>query len=158
MDLAKRRQVVIEDRRSQAKQSEEQLFLQTQHRLELIKQMKDLSAMINFLKENSLESSALVYYDTMTVKELIEQVYDEVLSLRDQGKGASFELKEKIGTLTQTNTVNPATFFSLKFKAGVYIPILSPFMVPLILTLQGYLKVLMCKKKQVEEEEKEKED
>ena len=31
------------------------------------------------VEDNPLESSDLVYYDTMTVKQLIEEVYDDLL-------------------------------------------------------------------------------
>ena len=49
-------------------------------------------------------------------------------------------IKEKIGTLMNSKEMNPALFFSNNFKMGVYLPILSPFIIPIILTITLVLR------------------
>ena len=54
----------------------------------------------------------------MTLKELAEQVYDEVLTIAAQAtsaevlKAVPLATKEKIGTLLSSKEMNPALFFS----------------------------------------------
>ena len=60
-----------------------------------------------------------------------------------------YTLKEKIGTLLSTKEMNPALYISDEFLLGIYLPILSPFFVPLVLTLTLTIRLKlfsMCKK------------
>jgi hypothetical protein len=56
------------------------------------------------------------------------------------------EIKDKLGTLLQTKKMNAPAFFSLSFTVGVYLPILAPFLTPMLLTLQGYIKERVTKR------------
>ena len=51
------------------------------------------------------------------------------------------KLKEKLGTLMTTKEMNPALFISPLFLFGIYMPVFAPFVVPLILTATGILKL-----------------
>ncbi len=44
-------------------------------------------------------------------------------------------IQEKLGVLLQTKTLNPPSFFSFQFKVGVYLPILAPFVLPILMTI-----------------------
>ena len=72
-------------------------------------------------------------------------------------KPVSLDIKEKIGALLTTKSMNPASYFSPQFKLGVYVPILGPFLMPIPLVLIAILKHKVtgaCKKmkKQVKKE------
>ena len=40
-----------------------------------------------------------------------------------------------LGLLLQTKSLNPPAFFSFSFKVGVYLPILAPFVLPIVMTV-----------------------
>ena len=133
------------------------MFRNTQLRLDLVKQLRDMWAIVTFLEDNTIESDKAIY-DGMDIKTLAEQVYDELLSiakstvdLHDSLKPVPQKTKEKIGTLLNSREMNPAEFFSFQFKMGVYLPLLSPFIVPLLLTftiaIRHKLYLIFCKKK-----------
>lgn len=115
-----------------------------------------MRAVVAFLEENTLESDKIIFED-MTLKTLAEQAFDEVLDLAKRSDDLSkmhpvpFAIKEKIGTLMSSRDMNPALFFSSEFKLGVYMPILAPFIVPIILTIslvaRHRLYLLVCKGK-----------
>ena len=135
------------------------IYSRSQNRFELVKQLKDMLAVVTFLEENTIESNELIY-DGMTLKILAENAYEELLSIAREAtsvesiKPMPLKVKEKIGTLLNTKEMNPALFFSISFKFGVYLPILAPFVVPIILTvtlvIRGKLFRLICNKKKDE--------
>ena len=119
-------------------------------------------AIVTFLEDNAIESDKEIF-EGMDLKTLAEQVYDELLSIA-QGtsdlekslKPVPFKIKEKIGTLLNSSEMNPAEFFPPSFRMGVYLPILSPFIVPLVLTLslttRRKLYLLYCDKEKKSDE------
>ena len=98
--------------------------------------MQDLQSIITILQQNAIESDKDIY-DGMSLKDLAEPVYDELLAIvkSQSPQPVPAMIKEKIGSLLQTKKMNPASFFSWSFKCGVYVPILAPFVFPLGLTL-----------------------
>ena len=116
------------------------IFRKSQNRLELVKQLKDMLAVVTFLEENTIESDKLIY-GGMTLKTLAENAYEELVAIAKQATSVDsmspvpLKVKEKIGTLINTKEMNPALFFSASFKLGVYLPITAPFIVPIILTV-----------------------
>ena len=162
-DFARKKQVAITVKGSDTstKQSElnEQLerFRRTQLRLDLIEQLKDMLSIVTFLEQNTIESGKVIF-DEMTLKELAETTYDEIIAVStsvktlDALKPVPQITKEKIGSLLSSKEMNPASFFSFSFKVGVYLPILSPFTIPILLTLGLILRrklyLMLCKKKE----------
>ena len=124
--------------------------------MELVKQLKDMLAVVTFLEENTIESDKLIY-DGMTLKTLAENAYEELVAIARQATSVDslrpmpLKVKEKIGTLINTKEMNPALFFSASFKMGVYLPITAPFLVPIILTVSLVIRAKLfqkiCKKK-----------
>lgn len=146
-DFARKKQVQIVIETPRTKTEEKSVFKQTQLRLDLAKQLKDMRNVVTFLEQNTIESNANIY-EGMTLKETAEQVYDELLTISKQTTSLSdsvlqpvpLKIKEKIGTLMNSKEMNPALFFSNNFKMGVYLPILSPFIIPIILTITLVLR------------------
>ena len=124
--------------------------------MELVKQLKDMLAVVTFLEENTIESDKLIF-DGMTLKTLAENAYEELVMIARQATSVDslrpvpLKVKEKIGTLINTKEMNPALFFSASFKMGVYLPICAPFIVPVILTVSLVIRAKLfqkiCKKK-----------
>ena len=85
-DFARKKQVTItvKDSDTSTKQSElnEQLerFRRTQLRLDLIEQLKDMLSIVTFLEQNTIESGKVIF-DEMTLKELAETTYDEIIAV-----------------------------------------------------------------------------
>ena len=48
--------------------------------MELVKQLKDMLAVVTFLEENTIESDKLIY-DGMTLKTLAENAYEELVAI-----------------------------------------------------------------------------
>ena len=124
-------------------------------------------AVITILEQNSIESNKIIY-DGMTLNVLAESTYKETIEISSSNKSLdSFKpfprkTKERIGMLMNSKQLNPATFFSIEFKLGVYLPLLAPFFIPLVLTLtlviRGNLFNKYCKKKEDAAEAKVKKD
>ncbi len=126
----------------------------------MVENLKDMLSVVKFLEDNTIESDKLIS-EGMSIKELAEAAYDEILSisrsttdLHDTLQPLKLSTRERIGSLLSSKDLNPASFFSFSFKLGVYLPILSPFLVPLAMTMvlvvrrKLYLK--FCKKKEEE--------
>ena len=143
-----------EEMADQLQTAQIETFLKEQRRLDLIKQLQDLASVIEIFGLNRIESTQVVYQQ-LSIKELAEHVYDQLTELTTitpklEAEGLTVEIlseqpvphdvKEKIGTLLQTKKMNAPAFFSFQFTIGVYLPILSPFLVPIILTFTGYVK------------------
>ena len=138
-------------------EQERAIYRKNQHKLDLVKQLKDMLAVVTFLEENTIESNKAIY-DGMTLKTLAENAYEELVTIAKQAtsietlRPVPLKVKEKIGTLLNTKEMNPALFFSASFKLGVYLPILAPFIVPIILTVSLVIRARLfqkiCKKKQ----------
>jgi hypothetical protein len=105
-----------------------------------------------------------VVYKDYSIKQLVENVYFQLIELTTVTPAMSasgftishmldnplpVDIRDKLGTLLQTKKMNAPAFFSLSFKFGVYLPILVPFLTPLLLTLQGYIKERIVRKKTV---------
>ena len=160
VDFARKKQVqILTDDLKLTSDQGRAIYSRSQNRFELVKQLKDMLAVVTFLEENTIESNELIY-DGMTLKILAENAYEELLSIAREAtsvesiKPMPLKVKEKIGTLLNTKEMNPALFFSISFKFGVYLPILAPFVVPIILTvtlvIRGKLFRLICNKKKDE--------
>lgn len=129
--------------------------------------MQDMIAIVGILETTMIESADKVFGEK-TLKLLAEEVFDELLLTIGQQEGqtpkpVSLEIKEKIGALLTTKSMNPASYFSPQFKLGVYVPILGPFLMPIPLVIIAILKSKLtnaCKKmkKQVKKEQKEEAD
>ena len=106
-----------------------------------IKQLQDMLSIITILEQNAIESDKDIY-EGMPLKDLAEQVYEELLRGARSGtpQPVPAGIKEKLGSLLQTKKMNPASFFSWSFKCGVYVPIMAPFAFPLALTLVDLLR------------------
>ena len=98
-------------------------------------------AVITILEQNAIESDKVIY-EGMPLKDLAEQVYDELLKVvrSPTPQPIPRNIKEKLGSLLQTKRMNPAAFFSWSFKLGVYVPIMAPFAFPVGLTLTDLLR------------------
>ena len=118
-----------------------QRYKEEQLRLDNIKQLQDMLSIITILEQNAIESDKDIY-EGMPLKDLAEQVYDELLSVSRSAtpQPVPSNIKEKLGSLLQTKKMNPASFFSWSFKCGVYVPIMAPFAFPLGLTLMDLLR------------------
>lgn len=118
-----------------------QRYKEEQLRLDNIKQLQDMLSIITILEQNAIESDKDIY-EGMPLKDLAEQVYDELLSVSRSPtpQPVPSNIKEKLGSLLQTKKMNPASFFSWSFKCGVYVPIMAPFAFPLGLTLMDLLR------------------
>mmetsp|Transcript_47804 Transcript_47804/g.63159 ORF Transcript_47804/g.63159 Transcript_47804/m.63159 type:complete len:124 (+) Transcript_47804:1176-1547(+) len=118
-------------------------------------------ATTTFLGLNQIASGS-VMYDGMTLKELAENAYSELLAHAESVKADDFpevplKLKEKLGLLMSTKEMNPALYISPLFLFGVYMPVFAPFLVPILLTLTGILKLKFAEKIKSEEKKEEKE-
>ena len=140
-EFARKKQVVIVEEGIDAAQTYVARYKEEQLRLDNIKQLQDMLSIITILEQNAIESDKDIY-EGMPLKDLAEQVYEELLrgarSSTPQPVPAS--IKEKLGSLLQTKKMNPASFFSWSFKCGVYVPIMAPFAFPLALTLVDLLR------------------
>ena len=111
----------------------------------MVQQLKDMAATVTFLGLNQVASGSVIY-DGMTLKELAESTYTELLAFASAVKAdrvpeVPLKLKEKLGTLMTTKEMNPALFISPLFLFGIYMPVFAPFVVPLILTATGIVKL-----------------
>ena len=102
-------------------------------------------AIVTFLEQNNIESSKVIY-DGMTLKELAENAYSELLafakSIKDDNiPEVPLKLKEKLGTLMSTKEMNPAEYISPMFLLGIYMPLVAPMIIPFLLTIQGIIKL-----------------
>jgi hypothetical protein len=63
-----------------------------------------------------------------------------------------FATREKIGVLQQSLVINPPVFFSFSFKVGTYLPLVAPFVFPVLLTAWMLFKYFayrcLCGKKE----------
>ena len=109
-----------------------QNWISYQKRLERNKCLDELKAAVRVLNENSFESNELIF-EGMTAASLLDSVYEQFESERI-GDDDLFRIQQKLGLLLQTKTLNPPTFFSFSFKVGVYLPILAPFVLPIVMT------------------------
>jgi len=98
------------------------------------------------LNENSFESNQVIFED-MTAASLLDSVYEQLMQMDQIEDADLYKIQEKLGVLLQTKTLNPPAFFSTSFKVGVYLPILAPFVLPILLTgflvLRGKLAKLL---------------
>ena len=79
-DFARKKQVQITDERSAVPLNEKlQAFRRTQLRLDVVQQLKDMAATVTFLGLNQVASGSVIY-DGMTLKELAESTYTELLA------------------------------------------------------------------------------
>lgn len=69
----------------------------------------------------------------MTAASLMDSVYQQ-FQTTEIGNDDLYTIQEKLGVLLQTKTLNPPSFFSFSFKVGVYLPILAPFIIPILMT------------------------
>lgn len=128
----------------------------------MVKQLHNMVAIVTFLEQNQLASGQIIY-DGMNLKELAENTFtilvDEAQKMSVSNISAMpYSLKEKIGTLLSTKEMNPALYISPEFMLGIYLPILSPFIVPLILTLTLVFRLKLFSKCKKQTEVKEKTD
>lgn len=70
-DFARKKQVQIVIETPRTKTEEKSVFKQTQLRLDLAKQLKDMRNVVTFLEQNTIESNANIY-EGMTLKETAE--------------------------------------------------------------------------------------
>lgn len=79
-DFARKKQVQITDERGAVPLNEKlQAFRRTQLRLDVVQQLKDMAATVTFLGLNQAASGSVIY-DGMTLKELAESTYTELLA------------------------------------------------------------------------------
>ena len=86
---------------------------------------------IDILNMNAFESDEAVWRG-LSSAQVLDKVYNE-LSVAKVGDDL-YEVSEQLGVLLETKKVNPPAHFSMSFKVGVYLPILSPFLVPIVMT------------------------
>ena len=79
LDYARKKQVQIVLSGEKTASDARKVFKETQIRLDLVKQLRDMWSIVTILEENAIESSSIVL-DGMTLKELAEQVYDELMA------------------------------------------------------------------------------
>jgi hypothetical protein len=77
----------------------------------------------------------------MSINDLVEDLYKNLLNDKDLSKGVSRDVREKIGVLYYTKELNSPYFFSFSFSIGVYLPFLSPVVFPLLISAFTYLKL-----------------
>ena len=161
IEFARKKQVTIaltEEQASQVKQKSLSHFRRDQLRLDLIKQLRDMLAITQILKTNAIESNQVIFEDK-SLKQLAEEVHGELLLVAEQStelQPVPQLLKDKLGVLLHTKKMNQASFFSFQFKLGVYLPVLCPFIAPVLMTLIVVIRTKlynkMCKKKTDEKE------
>jgi len=83
----------------------------------------------------------------MTINELVSHLYNLLMSDRDIARPPSKEMKDQIGVLYYTKELNAPYYFSPSFTFGVYLPILSPMIFPILLSIGNFIKLKIKAKK-----------
>lgn len=152
--LAKRRQMEVHD---PAGLTNDYLpkWLKLQKEIEQAMCLEGLKSAVSILNENSFESNDEIW-GGMTAAALLDSLF---LQFQDglQAKDL-YEVEQKLGVLLQTKKLNPPAFFSFSFKVGVYLPIVAPFVLPILLTVFLILRGKLAKLLGLNKKEKEKTD